>query len=67
MDNNAHVNPIQVQKFLSGVDYPVDKQTIISKAQQEGADDNIINTLSQIPDQEFQTPAEVSQAIGKIE
>lgn len=67
MDDNTHVNPIQVQKYLDGVDYPVDKQTLISKAQEEGADENVMSTLSKMPNQEFQTPAEVSQAMWDVE
>lgn len=60
------VNPIQVQKFLSGVDYPCNKQEIIGHAKSQGADDNVLQTLEQLPDESYETPADVSQAIGKI-
>jgi hypothetical protein len=63
----AKVNPIQVQKFLKGVDYPVSKQELLKNAQKEGADDNVRSMLEQLPDEKFQTPAEVSQAIGRLE
>lgn len=61
------INPVQVQKFLSGMDYPAKKQDLIQKAQSEGADQNVIDALNKLPDQEFQTPADVSQAIGETE
>ncbi|MDM9383244.1 DUF2795 domain-containing protein [Chlorogloeopsis sp. ULAP01] len=63
----AKVNPIQLQKHLKGVDYPANKQQLIEHAQQQGADENAISVLQQIPDQEYQTPTDVSEAVGKIE
>ncbi len=63
----ATVNPIQLQKYLKGLDYPARKADLITKAQQEGADENVRATLDKLPDQSFETPADVSQAVGKIE
>ncbi|GIZ50131.1 DUF2795 domain-containing protein [Noviherbaspirillum aridicola] len=60
------VNPIQVQKFLKGVDYPANKSALIETARQQGADDDVCKDLEQLPDEDFQTPAEVSQALGKL-
>jgi putative membrane protein len=60
-----HVNPVQVQKFLKGVDYPASKQDLIDNAKNLGADENVCSSLEKLPDEDFQTPAEVSQAIGK--
>lgn len=62
----AKVNPIQLQKYLKGMKYPANKKDLITRAQQEGADENIRQTLQQLPDQQYQTPADVSQAVGKI-
>lgn len=58
----AHANPIQIQKYLKGVDYPTNKQTLIRTARQQGADDSVCASLDQLPDEEFQTPADVSAA-----
>lgn len=58
----AHANPIQIQKYLKGVDYPADKQTLIKTAKQQGADESVCASLDQLPDEEFQTPADVSAA-----
>jgi hypothetical protein len=63
----AAVNPIQVQKFLKGINYPANKQDVVEHAKQQGADENVCSTLEQMPDQEFETPADVSKAIGEIE
>lgn len=62
----AHVNPIQIQKYLKGVDYPASKQALLEKAKSMGADENICQSLEQLPDEDFQTPADVSQAFGRL-
>lgn len=63
----SHVNPIQVQKYLKGVDYPCSKDQLVEKAKEEGADVNVISTLQKMPDQNFNSPNDVAQSIGKIE
>lgn len=63
----AKVNPIQVQKFLSGIDYPASKQDLVQKARQEGADQDVIATLEKMPGDRFNSPNDVSEAIGKID
>jgi hypothetical protein len=60
------VNPIQIQKFLKGVDYPASKAELLEMAEQEGADENARQALEQLPDQEYQSPVDVSEALGKI-
>lgn len=63
----ATVNPIQLQKYLKGVDYPASKEDLVKKAKQEGADERVCSVLERLPDQQYQTPADVSQAVGDIE
>lgn len=60
------VNPIQVQKFLGGIDYPASKETLVERAVSQGADDEVRDTLERLPDQEFNSPNDVSEAIGKL-
>jgi len=64
--NMAKVNPIQVQKFLKGVDYPASADDIRKAAEKNGADDNIKQMLGQLSDESFQTPADVSKALGDL-
>lgn len=63
----AKVNPIQLQKHLKGVDYPASKEQLVQHAQKQGADENAISVLQQIPDQEYETPTDVSAAVSDIE
>ncbi|MBW4471726.1 MAG: DUF2795 domain-containing protein [Stenomitos rutilans HA7619-LM2] len=63
----SKVNPIQLQKYLKGMDYPANKQDLLDRAKQEGADENILSTLKQLAEDKFETPADVSKAVGNIE
>jgi hypothetical protein len=60
------VNPIQIQKFLGGIDYPIGKQDLVAHAKQKGADEEVMSTLQQLPFDEFNSPNDVSEAIGKL-
>jgi Protein of unknown function (DUF2795) len=62
----ATPNPVQVQKYLGGVDYPARKQDLVKRAQQEGADENVLAALERLPDQTYQSPADVSEALGSL-
>jgi hypothetical protein len=59
------VNPIQLQKFLRGVDYPADKETLVRTARANGADDLVVQTLKTLPRDRFNSPNDVSEALGE--
>jgi hypothetical protein len=63
----AKVNPIQLQKYLKGMDYPANKEDLLERAKEQGADRDVCSTLEQLPDEEYETPADVSKAVGAIE
>lgn len=51
----AKVNPIQLQKHLKGVDYPASKEDLVKHAQQQGADEDALSALEQLPDEQYET------------
>jgi hypothetical protein len=57
-------NPIQIQKFLGGIDYPASKETLISRAKESGADSKVLDALQNIPDKEYDSPTAVSSAVS---
>lgn len=60
----SQTSPIQVQKYLSGIDYPCDRDGLVTAARKNGADAEIIDTLEDLPDRTFDGPNAVSQAIS---
>jgi hypothetical protein len=58
-------NPIQMQKFLGGVDYPASKDDLVQHAEGKGADDAVLDGLRKIPDREYDGPNAVSQEFSR--
>ncbi len=59
----AKVTPLELQKYLQQVNYPVNKQHLITHAKQQGADEKVLSALSNLIDKAYLTPAEVSQTL----
>ena len=62
----AKINPIQVQKYLKGMRYPASRDAVIRKAEESGADERILGALQKLPETEFSSPNDISQALGKV-
>lgn len=63
----AKANPIEIQKHLKGMDYPASKKEIIDHAGKQGIAEDLKEVLEQLPDEDYETPAEVSKAIGQLQ
>ena len=57
-------NPIQMQKFLGGIEYPASRDQLVRHAEAKGADDAVLEGLKGIPDREYNGPNAVSQAFS---
>ena len=57
------VNPIEVQKHLKGMSYPASKNDVVSSAQENGADENLLDQLRNMNRNEFSGPDEVMEAL----
>jgi hypothetical protein len=55
--------PVQVQKYLKGMDYPATKQQLIEHAKQHEATDDVITMLEEMKGNKFNTPADVSKGL----
>lgn len=60
------VNPIQVQKYLGGIDYPISKEKLLQHAKAQGADKEVQETLESLRADKFNSPNDVSEEIGKV-
>jgi hypothetical protein len=56
-------SPIDIQKALSGMDYPASRDQIVAHAEQNGADAEILDALRGIDDREYEGPSGVSSAV----
>lgn len=62
-----HANPVEVEKSLKGIDFPAKKQDLVNHAKQHGADQEVIQTIQDLPRNEFHTAADVTKAIGEMD
>jgi hypothetical protein len=61
-------NPASVKKYLKGMEYPAYKEDLIEYAQEQNAEDDIIELLEQLSDEaEYNSPAEVNLALNEVE
>ncbi|WP_411557688.1 DUF2795 domain-containing protein [Plantibacter sp. MPB07] len=56
--------PIELQKYLSGVDYPASRDELVRTAHDQGAPDDVIEALEQADQDEFDGPTAVSSAVS---
>lgn len=58
-------NPIKMQKYLSGVDYPCGRDDLVAHARDQGADDEVLDHLRNIPDRTYDGPNAVSAEFSR--
>ena len=59
-------SPIQVQAFLDGVEYPVDRADLLEQAEKHRAGPDVKATLERLPDRRFEDPTDISRAIAEL-
>lgn len=64
--SRAKANPFDVQAFLEGVGYPTGKRKLLREAESQGAGRDVRATLKKLPEKNFGSPTEVSEAIGRL-
>ena len=56
----------EVQKHLSGMDYPATRDQLVEHAKKSGAPEGIIQSLRRLPEREFEGPNAVSKEMTKV-
>jgi hypothetical protein len=54
-------SPIEVQKSLKDIDYPVRKKDLIQHAKMHGASDKVLAVLESLPEKEYHSATDVSR------
>jgi len=58
-------SPANVAHYLKGVDFPAKKQDLVKHAQSQKADEEVLETLKNLPDQEYGNMADVMKGYGQ--
>ena len=57
--------PIDVSKHLKGIDFPAQKEDLVQHASEQGADQDVIELLEQLPEKEYGNMADVMKGVGQ--
>ncbi|MFH0810059.1 MAG: DUF2795 domain-containing protein [Pseudomonadota bacterium] len=58
-------NVANVTHHLKGIDFPAKKDDLISYATEQGADEEVLKVLRDLPDREYGNMADVMQGYGQ--
>jgi predicted transcriptional regulator len=61
-----NVSPAQVEKSLKGTHFPAEKQDLIQKAKENNANKDVLEVLENMPDKQFNSPVDISKAMGRM-
>ncbi len=64
-ENQKKINPITIQGYLEGVDYPASKDDLIRTALRHGADEDVVKALNGLPEDTYYSPVGVSEDLGQ--
>lgn len=60
-------SPSNILHHLKGVDFPANKKSLLEQAQMNNAEGDIIDILKQMPDQQYESMADVLKGVGQVE
>ncbi|ASW56531.1 DUF2795 domain-containing protein [Plantactinospora sp. KBS50] len=60
------VNVTQLQDYLEGLDFPVSREDVVRRAQENGASTAVLQLLRSLPVEEFESPAEVGESLSEL-
>ena len=56
--------PIELQRYLGGVDYPASRDDLVAAARENGAPDDLVSALENSGTDSFDSPTDVSKAVS---
>lgn len=59
-------NPAQLDRHVAGLDFPASRDDLVRQASEQGAHEQVVNTLRKLPDTDYDGPDAVSNALSEI-
>jgi len=56
---------IEIERALKGMHYPAKKQDLVNQAKQNNATQDVIQTIENLPSDNFNSPIDVQKAFGR--
>jgi hypothetical protein len=65
-EHNEQLNPNQAQKYLTGIEYPANKEALVGRARANGADQHVMSFLERIPQRDYESPSQVTEELSNL-
>ncbi len=66
-ETDMEAGPGELQQYLSDADYPCSRDDLVSRALERDAPDSVVKGLERLPDQTYDSFADVSKAWSKAD
>ncbi len=63
----ARTSAADLAQGLKGADFPMSKKELVQYARQNGAAEEIVQTIEEMPDREYESMADVQQGFGEAQ
>ena len=60
------VTGVQLQEYLAGLDYPVSREDLVRWGQENGASTEMLQMLKALPAEQFDSSAELTEALNTL-
>lgn len=60
------VSGVRLQEYLAGLDYPVSREDLVRWCQENGGSTEQLQLLRALPVEEFDSPAELGEALNTL-
>lgn len=60
-------SPSNIAKNLKGIDFPATKGDLVTRARENGAPEEVISVLDQLPDRKYGDMADLMKGVGQVE
>ncbi|MGY2462474.1 DUF2795 domain-containing protein [Vreelandella sulfidaeris] len=60
-------SPANVTHHLSGIDFPASRSDLERHAKENGAEEDVLDVIRDMPDQEYGSMADVTKGVGEVE
>jgi hypothetical protein len=66
-ETSQTISPIEVERYLKGINFPANKKNLIDRAKINQAPQEIVRLLKQVTDKNYTSPVEITKEMSKIE
>jgi hypothetical protein len=60
-------SPANITHYLQGMDFPARRDDLVAQAQANAAENEVMEVIRQLPDQEYESMADVTKGVGEVE